>query len=375
MIYHQAIDSITNQTYRWSAESYDHGAGYPGPNEPTNILVIAGLRPGGSQGPQGPQGLQGAPGAQGAQGVPGTRGSRWTSVTAAPTFPGIVNDHCLNVTNGDVYTCAAPGVNWAVTGNIRGPAGGPAPDWHATVDGAGEPIAPADVQPTHITNSRGIQIGYDSTTGAAILSTNFDVPNGPVPSWYASSDNRYPVSIGSGAGITLTHETETNSVTVSTNFEVPSAELNWSIWSQPISVGSGTSYSFPAVSMTDTGRANTTWQIELELEAIVRRQSDASVMGLLRNSLVLSAVYNASGVPTLGTIAANPTQFRYYQANELGLPAFTGLDASQSAGTITVFLTKAADGNATYAKYRIRRATEVQMTPQGIAGTVGYWPS
>lgn len=43
---HQAIDSVTGARYTWSAADYDAGAGYPGPNSPTNILVIGGLGPG-----------------------------------------------------------------------------------------------------------------------------------------------------------------------------------------------------------------------------------------------------------------------------------------------------------------------------------------
>ena len=44
MILHQAIDSITGDKYQWQATSYDYLAtGYPGPNLPTNLIVLAGL--------------------------------------------------------------------------------------------------------------------------------------------------------------------------------------------------------------------------------------------------------------------------------------------------------------------------------------------
>ena len=44
MILHQAIDSITGAKYQWSAATYDLlASGYPGPNQPTNLIVLAGL--------------------------------------------------------------------------------------------------------------------------------------------------------------------------------------------------------------------------------------------------------------------------------------------------------------------------------------------
>ena len=50
MILHQAIDSITGAKYTWLANAYDGGAGYPGPNSPTNVLVLAGLPSGSGSG-------------------------------------------------------------------------------------------------------------------------------------------------------------------------------------------------------------------------------------------------------------------------------------------------------------------------------------
>jgi len=46
MILHQAVDSVTGTAYTWQAATYDAGAGYPGPNSPTNIVVVAGIGPG-----------------------------------------------------------------------------------------------------------------------------------------------------------------------------------------------------------------------------------------------------------------------------------------------------------------------------------------
>lgn len=68
-VLHQAIDSVTGEDFQWAAVSYDHGAGYPGPNSPTNILVLAGIGPGrcldGGTGATGPTGCTGATGATG----------------------------------------------------------------------------------------------------------------------------------------------------------------------------------------------------------------------------------------------------------------------------------------------------------------------
>ena len=44
LVLHQAIDSVTGAKYQWTASAYDNGAGYPGPNSPANLLVLAGLR-------------------------------------------------------------------------------------------------------------------------------------------------------------------------------------------------------------------------------------------------------------------------------------------------------------------------------------------
>lgn len=43
MITHQAVDSVTKAIYTWTAETYDSGTGYPGPNTATNVVVIGGI--------------------------------------------------------------------------------------------------------------------------------------------------------------------------------------------------------------------------------------------------------------------------------------------------------------------------------------------
>jgi len=48
MILHQAVDSVSGGIYSWQAATYDAGAGYPGPNSPTNIVVVADTTPAGS---------------------------------------------------------------------------------------------------------------------------------------------------------------------------------------------------------------------------------------------------------------------------------------------------------------------------------------
>jgi hypothetical protein len=70
-VLHQAIDSITGDKFTWLAETYDHAAtGYPGPNQATNLIVLAGLL-GHGAGPQGPQGDAGPEGPEGPTGPPG----------------------------------------------------------------------------------------------------------------------------------------------------------------------------------------------------------------------------------------------------------------------------------------------------------------
>ena len=63
MILNQAIDSVTGEKFTWSTDAYDAlAAAYPGPNQPTNLIVLAGLQQAGPQGPIGPTGPSAPPG-------------------------------------------------------------------------------------------------------------------------------------------------------------------------------------------------------------------------------------------------------------------------------------------------------------------------
>lgn len=311
-----------------------------------------------------------------AVGPVGLPGSRWYPTTGAPTFTGVFLDRALDIADGNVYVCFADGVHWSLEGSLKGADGASTMGWYSSKNLAGEAITPGDYVAARVSTNVGIEILWDAATQTAYLQTNFAAPAGPTPNWSAAVNsagdpitpgNFYPVHIGANRGIEFGWDSTTNSLYIGTNFQPPSYELNFTGWSSKVTIASAdTSKLVSMYSLTEPSRLGQRWAIEIEAEIIVMRTSTTDTIGRLTDHILFNVLYDADGVMHVGAISANPSHETREQANELGLPSFTGvvieqIDNNTAIAKIGVSASKLAGGNDTYARCRIRKSTELQL--------------
>jgi hypothetical protein len=140
-------------------------------HEPRLEISLSKIGPIGPAGPQGPQGIAGpagvpgpegpagAPGLQGLPGIPGADGASWFSSSGEPNPDlGLLSDHYLNLSNGDVWrkVSGEGGSLWALQGNIRGPEGAAGPEGPAGATGpSGVPGPPGNPGPAGLAGPAG----------------------------------------------------------------------------------------------------------------------------------------------------------------------------------------------------------------------------
>jgi hypothetical protein len=342
---HQATASDTGLLYTWLASDYDPtGIGYTGTGTPQNILVISGVQNTAGSGlpdiPSPEVALVSIDGVNwiaepledayldpiGPPGPTGDSGSKWYQSSGAPSYSANPNDLDLDLTTGDVYQDQAPGNFWSKIGNIRGITG------HTGSTG-----------PTGST-------GYTGPTGPTGPSGGPIGPTGP-------TGHTGPTGNTGATGATGATGDQGPAGTIS-------EEFTWSSWGGLISISSGTSYDVGNIDFTNAGKASEICLYALEIETAVWRQSDTSVQGRLLNTIVVSATYDGSGVPTLKTISEGAgNAYLEWQNNEQGLPALTSLSTSIIGTTVHFWLGKNSGGNACYAKSRYRKSTILAVGP------------
>ena len=188
------------------ANGADGAAGPQGPGGPQGPAGAngadgaAGLQgPGGPQGPAGAKGADGAAGS-GAPGAAGTNGATWFSQAGAPADgTGVIGDHYLNTTNGDVYAKTGAST-WTLQGNLKGPDGTQGTNGTASVTivsqvGAG-PKLTADCGPglLHAIGGGGSAGGTDVLTGSFPSIIDGSVATGTNPHYWTAT------FIGTNAG-------------------------------------------------------------------------------------------------------------------------------------------------------------------------------
>jgi hypothetical protein len=216
--------------------------------------------------------------------------------------------------------------------------------------------------PLRVVNARGIDLLWTAGSSTVTIQTNFDVPAGPVPQWYGTdAAQHYPEYITYGRGMELVYDSGSNAITIQTSFTVPSTELYWSDWGSRVSFGSSdTSIDIYTLEMSDATRASQTWAIQLEYEALVIRQSDPTQPTNIRNSTLVTVVYDGSGVASLVTTSEfgdNP----YWKWAGGGVPVINAMVAHVSTHYITITLEKSTGGVDCYAKCRVRKCTEWRL--------------